>query len=185
MKKTEIRKRWLALFLSLAMAVTLLPTQMAYAEGAVGDSLPEKLVYFSFDENVTDGGNAKGVVEPDVTSPTIETGKIGNAISLDTGKYLKITNKGDDYSPLVGKEAITISYWSKSWSAQGWAYFIKGDDNHCNDGQNYTAIMDKAASVTTERYQSGDTPRPAHSSITVTGNYEGWKKVTVVLDTAI
>ena len=95
-------KRWkkiASLMLSVAMAVTLVPTQFAYAanedatvrprvvsedDGSIGSSLPEKLVYFSFDENVTDGGSAKGKAEGNGATVKADDKKVGGgALSLD------------------------------------------------------------------------------------------------------
>lgn len=68
-------KKLLSLTLAAALIVTLFPTQVSYAEGRSGDSgtiegLPEKLMYFSFDETATDGGEvtAKIVSSSDGTS---------------------------------------------------------------------------------------------------------------------
>lgn len=90
MGKREVFKRVMSLFLSIAMAVTLLPVQMAFAQNDIaqgsgarivtpdevilenGNTFPEKLAYFSFDENAQEGGNSQAAV---VGTPAIEEGK--------------------------------------------------------------------------------------------------------------
>ncbi len=200
MGKREVFKRVMSLFLSIAMAVTLLPVQMAFAQNDIaqgsgarivtpdevilenGNTFPEKLAYFSFDENAQEGGNSQAAV---VGTPAIEEGKKGKALKLTGSEYLTITDKTTGKSPLVGKEALTISYWSKSesdGSGNGWAYFIKKDDTSNNEENlSYIASWDKETSLTTQRFPEKGRPKEGTLDAKATWAKGSWKMVTVVL----
>lgn len=201
-------KRWkkiASLMLSVAMAVTLVPTQFAYAanedatvrprvvsedDGSIGSSLPEKLVYFSFDENVTDGGSAKGKAEGNGATVKADDKKVGGgALSLDGTSYINVTDK-DGNNPLIGKDEITISYWSKSTTANhGWAYYLKRN-NSANSEPNkdlqnlyYLGILDgggNSARLEAQRFSRirGEGALAKNSG---TVSNDTWKLVTVVM----
>ena len=138
-------KKALSLVLSLAMVLTLMPAQFAYAvegEGS-GDSgnteeetMPEKLMYFSFDEDITDGSNgvkAQIVTRDDaantqhVAELSTSVRKVGegalrlNNVNRGTqitandntkGAYLKVPAGALKNPDGSGKTALTVSYWS-------------------------------------------------------------------------
>ena len=163
-------KKALSLVLSLAMVLTLLPAQFAYAvegegsgdSGGAEDELPETLMYFSFDDDITDGGKVKAeIVTTDDAHPaecSKDVKKVGggalrlNSVTDNTtisgtdnanGAYLKVPKGALANEDGSGKTDLTISYWSKTpvmkngnnvWG-QGWVYFASQDDNTVNEGE--------------------------------------------------
>lgn len=142
-------KKALSLVLSLAMVLTLMPAQFAYAvegEGS-GDSgnteeetMPEKLMYFSFDEDITDGITVGDkplkaeIVTRDDAANTQHVAELsknvskvgGGALRLNNvqsgkeivendntkGAYLKVPAGALKNADGSGKKAMTVSYWS-------------------------------------------------------------------------
>ncbi len=201
MGKREVFKRVMSLILSIAVAVSLLPAQTAFAQNDITqgsgakivtpdevildksqNTFPDKLAYFSFDENAVEGGNSQADVKG---TPAIEGGKKNKALKLTGSEYLTITDKTTGKSPLVGKEALTISYWSKSESngnQNGWAYFIKKDDtSNSEENLSYIASWDKETSLTTQRFPQKGRPKEATLDAKTTWASGTWKMVTVVL----
>lgn len=182
-------QRILSLVLSLAMAVTLLPMQMAYAEGGSvpeeaariataddGMGLPAELAHFSFDSQ----DEIMGKVVGDTAKAQIVTSDDGH----DATPYLKLTGgsfiRALDGSVLAGKKELTISYWSKSEGAPGWAFFAAKDNLAGLFGggdEHYIGILDQPASVAVERYVGG---RPAGSNGNASSLTSAWRHVTVV-----
>ncbi len=177
-------QRILSFILSLAMAVTLLPAQMAYAEGtnapgneanatSPGDGmgLPKELAHFSFDSEEEIAGKVVG----DAAKAKIVSGDNGR----DSSPFLQLSGaaiRALDGSILAGKKELTISYWSKSEGDSGWAFYA-AKDNLAVPTDNYIGILDKAASVAIERYLDG---RPAGSSGNAGSLASAWRHVTVV-----
>lgn len=192
MGKRKSFKRILSLILSLAMAVTLLPMQMAYAEsGSVpkdaarittptdGMGLPAELVKFSFNSQDEIAGKVVG----DAEKAKVVTADDGH----DSTPYLKLTGgsfiRALDGSVLAGKKNLTISYWSKSEGAPGWSCFLVKDNlaglfgGDAKD-EHYIGVLDQPNSLTVERYYEG---RPAGSSGGVNQLTNTWRHVTLVL----
>ncbi len=195
-------KKIASLVLSLAMAVTLLPTQYAYAEGgntgadtpavvSAGDAtLPEPMIQFTFDNDVLT--DTKGIAKATVGGGTAEAidddGRGDKVLNLKDNGYLKVTNKSDGKSPLAGKKAITISYWSKDSAGSdkaGWVYFIKKDSTKTEwTKQYYLGLADGGVIVSAERYWGNGNDGRKNGAVAATGCEAGnWKQVTVVLDT--
>ncbi len=178
-------RRILSLILSLAMAVTLLPMQMAYAEsGSVpngearittpddGMGLPAELAHFSFDSQDEIMGKVVGAAE----KAKIVTSDDGH----DATPYLKLTGgsfiRALDGNVLAGKKELTISYWSKSEGAPGWAFYA-AKDNLAAPTDNYIGILDQTTSVAVERYLNGRTDGCSGNASSLTS---AWRHVTVV-----
>lgn len=193
-------KQIASLVLSLAMAVTLLPTQYAYAESSdaavrtpavvsAGDGLPTPMMQFTFDNDVlTDvQGKAKATVGGGTAEVIDDDGRGDKVLNLKDDGYLKITNKADNKSPLTGKKAITISYWSKDSGGSnlaGWVYFIKKDSTKTEWGkQYYLGLLDGGATVSAERYWGNGSNARKNGAVAAEGfKTNNWKQVTVVLD---
>ncbi len=197
MGKTKSFKRILSLILSLAMAVTLLPMQMAYAESGSapkaeakittptdGMGLPAELVNFSFNSQDEIAGKVVG----DAEKAKVVTADDGH----DSTPYLKLTGgsfiRALDGSVLAGKEELTISYWSKAESADnnGWAFYA-AKDNLAAPGDNYIGILDKDTSIRLERYLDGRVEIVEQNKPTVGVTWQeagslakGWRHVIVV-----
>lgn len=177
-------QRFLSLFLSLVMAVTLLPVQMAYAEGtnapgseanatSPGDGmgLPKELAHFSFDSETEIAGKVVG----DVAKAKIVSEDNGR----DSSPFLQLSGaaiRALDGSVLAGKKELTISYWSKSEGAPGWAFYA-AKDNLAAPGDNYIGILDQTTSIEIQRFLDG---RPAGSSGKAESLASAWRHVTVV-----
>ncbi len=191
-----------SLLLSLAMTVTMLPTQYVYAGNgdagartpmAVSDDdakLPEPMVQFTFDDDVAT--DVKGVAKATIGGGTAEAieddGRGDKVLSLKDKGYLKITNKNDEKSPLVGKKAITLSFWSKgsiTTANAGWVYFIRKSSATTSWGaQFYLGLQDGGGSVKTERYWGNGNNGRVNGAAGASGfEVDSWKQVTVVLDT--
>lgn len=180
MGATQRLKRILSIFLSLAMAVTLLPSQMAYAQtdnseteiSTLSDEmgLPQELAHFSFDS------------EDEIAGKVVGNASKAQIVSSDDGlgtPYLNLNGafiRALDGSVLAGKKELTISYWSKSSKAPGWAFYA-AKDNLAAPSDNYIGILDQPASVALERYLGG---RPAGSTGKVESLANEWRHVTVV-----
>lgn len=187
-------KRILSLLLSLVMAVTLLPAQMAYAEGdnapgseanatSPGDGmgLPKELAHFSFDSEEEIAGKVVGDATKAVI--TADDGREGNVLHLtekQPGKGAFIAAL--DGNALAGKKELTISYWSKQEEGEdgGWPFYCNKNNMGMAEGDNYIGIIDKADNITLERYYEG---RGSHMSCS--GSKNGltggeWRHVTTV-----
>lgn len=178
-------KRILSLILSLVMAVTLLPIQVAYAEGGSvpngearistpddGMGLPAELAHFSFDSQ----DEIMGKVVGDAAKAKIVTSDDGR----DKTPYLKLSGgsfvRALDGSVLAGKKELTISYWSKSEGAPGWAFYA-AKDNLAVPTDNYIGILDQTTSVAVERYLNGRTDGCSGNAASLVN---AWRHVTVV-----
>ena len=162
----DLWKRIASLVLSLALVLTLMPVQFAYAEGddntgGTEDKLPETLMYFSFDDDITDGGKVKAeiVTQDDANVPACDKSvkKVGDgalrlnntsgAVDNAKGAYLKVPKGALANADGSGKTDLTISYWSKvapstGW-ATGWVCFASQEDLHGNSSK-YIGIYDRA-----------------------------------------
>ena len=158
-------KKLTSVALSAAMAITLLPAQPAFAEGETGGdlNLPEKLLYFSFDEDISNNtivgeGATANVVNGAEISKTDK--KLGNgALLLDNNQQQRLSIPA---GVLSGKnvegmtnEGLTISYWSKVVrSSPGWVYFILPAGTTNND-RKYAGILDNTDKLQVEYHSPG------------------------------
>lgn len=152
--------------------------------------LPEPMVQFTFDDDVAT--DVKGVAKATIGGGTAEAieddGRGDKVLSLKDKGYLKITNKNDEKSPLVGKKAITLSFWSKgsiTTANAGWVYFIRKSSATTSWGaQFYLGLQDGGGSVKTERYWGNGNNGRVNGAAGASGfEVDSWKQVTVVLDT--
>ncbi len=202
-------KKALSLVLSLAMVLTLLPAQFAYAtegEGSGGaeDKLPETLMYFSFDDDITDGGKVKAeIVTTDnahVAECSKDVHKVGggalrlNSVTDNTtisttdnknGAYLKVPKGALANPDGTGKTDLTISYWSKTpvmkngkdvWG-QGWVYFASEKDAPGGDLK-YIGVFDYTNALTVECFNGGRADTGKGANIISTDEKWGDKKFT-------
>ncbi len=160
----DLWKKLTSVALSAAMAITLLPAQPAFAEGETGGdlNLPEKLLYFSFDEDISNNsiageGATANVVNGAEISKTDK--KLGNgALLLDNNQKQRLSIPA---GVLSGKnvegmtnEGLTISYWSKVVrSSPGWVYFILPAGT-IPDNRQYAGILDNMDKLEVEYYTS-------------------------------
>lgn len=150
-------------------------------------NVPEPMLQFTFDNDCTT--DVKGVAKATGSGTTQITkdNERENVLSLSNNGFLAITNKDNEKSPLAGKTALTISYWSKNAGGTGWAYFIKQDSakTDYNNNQRYTAGIDTGGDVKTERFWGAAAGGRANGTTTAAGKFNtaSWKQVTVVLDT--
>lgn len=192
MGATQRLKRILSIFLSLAMAVTLLPSQMAYAQtdnseteiSTLSDEmgLPEELAHFSFDSEDEIAGKVVGD-ETKVELVSMDDGSGRQALHLTE----KVNGKGAfisalDGSVLAGKDALTISYWSKIDTGEvgGWTFYAAENNMGMADEDSYIGFMDKEDNIQLERYYR---TRGANNSKTATKSgltKNEWRHVTVV-----
>ncbi len=103
MKGKSVLKRILSFTLSAAMAVTMLPAQMASAAEGDAAEMPEQLAYFSFDKSLTDGGNAVAVIDgknASINKSDTHTGK-GGALELGGQTWLTLAQAGDKNDNLI------------------------------------------------------------------------------------
>lgn len=158
-------KKLTSVALSAAMAITLLPAQPAFAEGETGGdlNLPEKLLYFSFDEDISNNtivgeGATANVVNGAEISKTDK--KLGNgALLLDNNQSQRLSIPA---GVLSGKnvegmtnEGLTISYWSKVVQpSPGWVYFILPAGTTNND-RKYAGILDNTDKLQVEYHSPG------------------------------
>lgn len=195
--------------LTAAMVLTLLPSQMIYADTARGrmnenaaalqveDSsasaragLPEKLVHFDFDQAAVDESIAgdNGVVGTVVGSGALisTTDKIAGsgALNLRNYSYLSVTKNGKG-NLLAGKEAVTISYYSKPGNTNaGWVFYIAPDANEpVYQKESYLGVLDKTNSIATERYLNGRTNGSVEITAEEGKKTPGWHRVDLVYDT--
>lgn len=138
------------------------------------------LFHFSLD-NGQDGVESDGVkVTVNGTPQFTQDGVDGKAMFLDEDEqeYLALT-KEDGSGLLAGRDALTISYWSKTENKTNWATYIAPDDSAPQFGkEKYLGIMDNDAKVTVERYlNTGSRPK----SVSGSGRGGQWKHVAVVI----
>lgn len=215
-------KKFASLILCLAMVVTLMPAQFAYAvegdtagdAGNTGgdsgnqDELPPMLMHFSFDDDITDGGNGiraeivtrdNAASTPYVAECSKDVKKVGTgALRLNSlteqgdnkkGAYLKVAPgalANDDGS---GKENLTISYWSKvspktGWYS-GWACFVSENDL-AGTSNKYVGLIDRSDRLELECFNGGrgDTENGA-SLLAPSGKFTphtNWKHVMIVME---
>lgn len=150
-------------------------------------AVPSPMLQFTFDEDVsTDAkGKAKATKDGGTADAVEDAERAGKVLSLSNSGYLKVTNKDNENNPLIGKKALTISYWSKCGNSKGWAYFIKsaGGEISYGSAQNYVAVMDQGASITAQRFWGGADAGRANGEAAALNlsTAEKWKQVTVVL----
>ena len=143
----------------------------------------EVLAAFDFDEDAVDGKitgtNAVATVKGNGVSIEKTDKLLGTgALKLENSSYLDV--KKTDGTPVVsGQKAITISYYSKTNAAPGWAYFIALDEKMPIDGgrkEHYLGILDKPDGISVERYADGRVNTPN------AGSRKGgeWTRVDVV-----
>ena len=120
------------------------------------------LAAFDFDADAVDGKitgtNAVATVKGNGVSIEKTDKLLGTgALKLGSPSYLDV--KKTDGTPVVsGQKAITISYYSKTNAAPGWAYFIALDEKMPIDGgrkEHYLGILDKPDGISVERYADG------------------------------
>lgn len=138
------------------------------------------LLRFSFD-NGQDGIKSDGVkVKANGTPEFTQDGVDGKAMFLngDEKEFLALT-KADGSGLLAGRDALTISYWSKTENKTNWATYLAPNDEEPQYGsEKYLGIMDNDAKVTVERYlNTGSRP----TSVTGSGRGGQWKHVAVVI----
>lgn len=115
------------------------------------------LAAFDFDEDAVDGKitgtNAVATVKGNGVSIEKTDKLLGTgALKLENSSYLDV--KKTDGTPVVsGQKAITISYYSKTNAAPGWAYFIALDEKMPIDGgrkEHYLGILDKPDGISVD-----------------------------------
>lgn len=141
------------------------------------------LVHFSFD-NGQDGLKSDGVkVTVNGTPEFTQDGVDGKAMFLneDEKEFLALT-KEDDTGLLTGRDALTISYWSKTENKTNWATYIAPSSAAPQyEKEKYLGIMDNDAKVTVERYlNNGNRP----TNVSGSGRAGQWKHVAVVITEA-
>lgn len=124
-------KKAASLVMSAAMVVTLIPAQSVFAdESTASTTLPDKLVYLSFDTAISSEGDVATAALAGGTSATISSTdkKVGDgALNLSNSSYLTVKD-ADGNNPITGKDEITISYYSKVGADNaGWVYHISKD----------------------------------------------------------
>lgn len=178
-------KKLTSVALSAAMAITLLPAQPAFAEGETGGdlNLPEKLLYFSFDEDITNNtivgeGATATVVNGAEISKTDK--KLGNgALLLDNNQQQRLfipagVLSGKNVEGMTN-EGLTISYWSKVVrSSPGWVYFILPAGT-TPDHRQYAGILDNTKNLEVEYYTDYG------AGIKGTPSIDIWKHVMVTM----
>lgn len=175
----DLWKRIASLVLSLALVLTLMPVQFAYAEegdnvGGREEQLPDTLMYFSFDNDVTDGGKVKAeiVTQDDANVPVCDKSvkKVGDgALRLNSvtsggidkakGAYLKVPAGAlatrdaqgnivkDEDGKAVGKTKLTVSYWSKVTPNTGWGtgwVYFASENDAPGEDLKYIGVFDRA-----------------------------------------
>lgn len=138
------------------------------------------LLRFSFD-NGQDGIKSDGVkVKANGTPEFTQDGVDGKAMFLngDEKEFLALT-KADGSGLLAGRDALTISYWSKTENKTNWATYLAPNSVAPEYGkEKYLGIMDNDAKVTVERYlNTGSRPK----SVSGSGRAGQWKHVAVVI----
>lgn len=138
------------------------------------------LIHFSFDDG-QDGLKSEGVkVTVNGTPDFTQDGVDGKAMFLneDEKEYLALT-KEDGSGLLTGRDALTISYWSKTENKTNWATYIAPSAAAPQYGkEKYLGILDNDAQVTVERYLNTE-GRP--TNVSGKGRSGQWKHVAVVL----
>lgn len=185
MRKKIIWKKGISVVMSMAMAVSIMPTSFAMAASkTTKDGGVEVLADFNFDSEAQDGayqgGNAKaavngtcGIQERDVEN--------GNALYLDGNKsYLNVTDNNGK-SLLSGKEEITISYDAKADQSQkaNWVFFASDNtDEQKYPNEHYLAVLEEKGKTSIQRFKNAGS-RPASASAQ-TGS--DWVHVDVVVE---
>lgn len=131
------------------------------------------LAQLTFDDEET-GFKGAGAKADGNTGVTIKDG----AAYFNNKSFFKLV-KEDGSSLLTGKKSFTISYKSKAEGGNGWTFFTAPDDSKpVLNNEKYLGIMDKADSVTVERYNNTGERKPK-----IMGNSTSdWKLVTVAFD---
>lgn len=210
-------KRIASLILCLAMVVTLMPAQFAYAAegdttGRAGDTdnqddLPETLMYFSFDDDITDGGKIKAeIVTRDDAAGTEHVAecakdvkKVGTgALRLNgknkagnnaKGAYLKVAPGALANEDGSGKTKLTISYWSKvapetGWGT-GWVCFASEGDS-AGTANKYVGVLDRSDHLEVECFNGGRGGSGSGANISATAlgfkAHTEWKHVMIVME---
>lgn len=176
-------KKAASLVMSAAMVATLLPAQSVFAEeNTTTDTLPGKLAYFSFDENISSNGDVATATLAGGANATISSDdkKVGvGALSLSNASYLTVKDS-EGNNPITGKDKITISYYSKVGADNaGWVYHISKDTSNTYKKECYLGIIDKSTGIEEQRWNNSGARKP---TITYTNAPEGWKLVTVVME---
>ena len=135
---------------------------------------------FDFDgEEGLKGAGAVAVVNGTASYEDSFAGS-GKAMNIGDSNWLNVTK--EDGTPLLkGLESITISYDSKATSTgSGWVFFAAPNTTAQQyKKEHYLGIMDKAASITVERYNNS-TDRPGNN-IEASGTSQ-WKHVDLVVE---
>lgn len=176
-------KKAASLVMSAAMVVTLIPAQSVFAdESTASTTLPDKLVYLSFDTAISSDGDVATAALAGGTNATISSAdkKVGDgALNLSNSSYLTVKD-ADGNNPITGKDEITISYYSKVGADNaGWVYHISKDTSNTYQSEHYIGITDKATGIGSERWNNNGSRKP---SIQYTYSPKGWKLVTVVME---
>lgn len=141
----------------------------------------EVLAHFDFDADAVDGvltgTNAKATVSGATINKDDKVSGEG-ALSLNGSSFIEVKN-AEDGTLISGQEELTISYYSKSTAAPGWAYFINKDSNSPTGGaEYYLGILDRpsnAGGILVERYSNGRVNTGNTGSRTA-----DWTKIDVV-----
>lgn len=182
-------KKVISGLLSFAMVATSIFTGDMTTVKADEAEMPEVLAYFDFDEDAVDGvfttDGAKATVNGTGATITTEDKKVGDgALSLkssylDVKKISEVSGQEQASALVAGQDEITISYWSKSTAAPGWAYFIAPNSNAPSGGaEYYLGILDNPTGITVERYCNGRVNATNAGTRTT-----DWTKVDVVYGT--
>ncbi len=176
-------KKAASLVMSAAMVVTLIPAQSVFAdESTASTTLPDKLVYLSFDTAISSEGDVATAALAGGTSATISSTdkKVGDgALDLSNSSYLTVKD-ADGNNPITGKDEITISYYSKVGADNaGWVYHISKDTSNTYKKEHYLGIIDKSTGIEEQRWNNSGARKP---TITYANALKGWKLVTVVME---
>lgn len=176
-------KRILSVFLSLAMAVTLLPAQMAYAEANSSEAgintlsnemgLPAELAHFTFDSENEIAGKIVGSADKAQIVSSDDGHDSTPYLNLKGGSFIRAL----DGSVLAGKKELTISYWSKTGGSPGWAFYA-AKDNLAEPSDNYIGILDQTTYIKLERYLDGRVDGVTNKDVGSLAS--GWRHVSVV-----
>jgi hypothetical protein len=166
----------IATSVALALAGAALPATSAAAAGTI-------IADFSFDDSTVGltGGSATAAVRGTFTQGDGADGT--KAARISKGFWLDVT-KTDGTPLLAGLDDVTFSYDSNPNSASsntGWAFIAeRSTAPQTYQQEHYLGVMDKASTVTVERYNNSGT-RDSTGNLAASPTPSGWKHVDVVI----
>ncbi len=165
-------KNVFAFIVTLAMILSVVPTFSYAADSSV-------IFSASFDEGIA---AETGKIEQTGSGFEVRPGIHGNAayIPAGAGNYLLLTDGEGNNNLLVGKTAVTITFFEKRDDGDGrWPLFAApGSGAQVYNGENYFGLFDYDA-FRVERYVNG---RDKDTSSQVVGSVtSGWKHIAIVL----